>query len=224
MGLLRGWLGEKITAIHLWLHLNNKIYKRFHNVIIPSWNGTSQIDHLAISKYGIFIVETKNLKGWIFGSMDQAKWTQTLPRRKYSFQNPLRQTYRQKKVLAEFLNVKESAIFTMVFFVGDCQFMTPLPSNVMNIGLRRYIKNFKNPILSIEDVNHFSNVLKILKSESTLTKKDHIKSLHHRHTSTTTYPRCGGNLILRTTRKGPNIGSKFWRCDNYPRCRFSRTI
>lgn len=187
-------------------------------------HATSQIDHLVVSKYGIFIVETKNLKGWIFGSTHQSKWTQTLYGRKYSFQNPLRQTFRQKKVLAEFLKIKESAIFTMVFFVGDCHFMTPLPFNVMNKGLRRYIQNFKNPILSIEDVNHFSNVLRILKSESTLTKKDHIKSLHHRHTSTTICPRCGGNLILRTTRKGSHIGSKFWGCDKYPSCQFTKDI
>jgi len=62
----------------MWLWLRNKSYRRFHNVILPSHNGTTQKDHLIISFYGLFIVETKNKKGWIFGSEEKAKWTQSI--------------------------------------------------------------------------------------------------------------------------------------------------
>lgn len=40
-----------------------KTYHRFHNLIIPSRNGTTQIDHVVISPYGVFIIETKNMGG-----------------------------------------------------------------------------------------------------------------------------------------------------------------
>ena len=75
MRVLKGWFGEKKTTFFMWLSLNKDIYHRFHNIIIPSDNGTTQIDHLLISKYGIFIIETKNIKGWIFGSEKQERWT-----------------------------------------------------------------------------------------------------------------------------------------------------
>ena len=142
MNILRGWFGEKKTAFNMWLSLDSNVYRRFHDVIIPSKNGTTQIDHLLVSPFGLFIVETKNKKGWIFGSEDQPKWTQTLYGKKYSFQNPLRQTFRQKKVLSEFLGLNESMIRSVIYFVGDSKFKTQLPANVISSRLGRYIKQF----------------------------------------------------------------------------------
>ena len=82
---------------YLWLSLRNKRYYKFHNVILPSRSGTTQIDHIIISVYGLFIVETKNKKGWIFGTEYQTVWTQSIYGMNYTFQNPLKQTYRQKR-------------------------------------------------------------------------------------------------------------------------------
>ena len=94
---LRGWYGEKQVGFRLRLALNSKVYHRYHDLIIPAKFGTSQLDHLLVSEFGIFIVETKNKQGWIFGSGGQAKWTQVIYGKKYAFQNPLRQAYSQKK-------------------------------------------------------------------------------------------------------------------------------
>ena len=85
MSQFRGWIGEKKAAFYLWLSLDKTIYHRFHDITILANNGTTQIDHLIISKYGLFIVETKNRKGWIFGSAHQSKWTQTIHGMKFSF-------------------------------------------------------------------------------------------------------------------------------------------
>lgn len=224
MRLLRGWFGEKKTALNMWLWLDTNVYKRFHNVILPSKNGTAQLDHILVSPFGIFIVETKNYKGWIFGSEEQANWTQTLYKKKYSFQNPLKQSYRQKKVLASFLQIPESYIDVVVYFVGDCQFKTPLPSNVLNSGLGRYILGFKQQVFTEEDVIELTTILEKHVSSSTLTGRDHLQSLRERHSSTTVCPKCGNKLIQRTARKGPNTGSSFLGCSNYPRCRFTKNI
>lgn len=224
MKLLRGWLGETKTTFRLWLWLDGKTYRRFHDIIIPSKNGTTQIDHLLISQYGLFIIETKNYKGWIFGSENDLKWTKTLYGKKYQFQNPLRQTYRQKKVLCEFLRLDESIVHMVVYFVGDCKFKTPLPANVMKSGLSRYLKRFKIEVLTSEEVNSITDAIKQHLSHSKISRRGHVRSLRNRHKSTTICPNCGSNLVQRIAKKGANAGSKFLGCESYPRCRFARDI
>lgn len=40
--------------------------------------GMTQIDHIYISKFGIFVVETKNYKGWIYGKTHDKEWTKNV--------------------------------------------------------------------------------------------------------------------------------------------------
>lgn len=224
VSLFRGWIGEKKTTFYLWLSLNSKVYRRFHEVIIPSGNGTTQIDHLLVSPYGLFIVETKNKKGWIFGSKGQKNWTQSLYGNNYSFQNPIRQTFRQKKILSEFLGVNELTVHTVTYFVGKCKFKTELPDNVIRSRLGKYIKQFKDRILPPEEVDRVVGEIKYYVSESSLTTRDHLQSLRERYNSTTVCPKCGSKLVERTAKKGPNAGTKFLGCENYPKCKFTKDI
>jgi len=217
--MFEGWFGERKTQFNLWFSLNKELYRRFHDVIIPSSNGTSQVDHILVSPFGLFIVETKNLKGWIFGSESQSKWTQVVYGKKYSFQNPLRQTHRHKKVLSKFLDLDESHIETVVFFVGDSQFKTDLPSNVLSSGLGRYIKQFKDTVLSHDEIGRICSLL--IDTKGKISKREHIQSLHDRHSSDTVCPRCGSDLLERTVKKGPRTGTKFVGCSGYPKCRFT---
>ena len=224
MSLSKGWLGEKKVAFYMWLWLPKKTYHKFHDLIIPSTNGTSQIDHIVISIYGIFIVETKNKRGWIFGSEKNSSWTQSIYGNNYSFQNPLRQTFRQKKALSIYLNIEESKIHTIAYFVGNCEFKTEMPKNVINGKLCRFIKKSQRPILMFEEVDELVARVKWHERESTLTIKDHIKSLEARHSSNSTCPKCGSKLVQRVSRKGPNKGSRFLGCDSFPKCRYSTSI
>jgi hypothetical protein len=208
----------------MWLFLNKRTYKKFHNIIIPSPNGTTQIDHLVISPFGIFIIETKNKKGWIFGSAHQATWTQSIYGNSHSFQNPLKQTYRQKKILAGFLQIEEKAIQTVIYFAGDCRFKTQLPENVIRSRLSRYIKQFKKQTLTSGKVDQIVRTLEQHVSESELTKRDHIRSLRQRHQSKIICPKCGSELVERTAKKGPNAGRRFLGCENFPRCRFTKSV
>ena len=54
---------------------------------------TSQIDHLVLSEYGIFVIETKRYKGWIFGSEKAENWTQVIFKEKHQFRNPVKQNW-----------------------------------------------------------------------------------------------------------------------------------
>ena len=224
MSFLKGWIGEKMAAFSMWFWLNAKIYHRFHNVILASSNGTAQLDHIIVSAYGVFIVETKNKTGWIFGSEKQARWTQVIYGHKYSFQNPLRQTYRQKKVLAACLKIREEVIRPVVFFIGDSHFKTPMPANVIGGGLSIYIQSFKAPVLSPSEVDRIIRELSTYVSESKLKARDHLRSLRERHASTQLCPSCGAQLVQRTAKKGPHAGSQFWGCKRYPQCKFSKDV
>lgn len=144
-------------------------------------------------------------------------------KKKYSFQNPLRQTYRQKKVLEDFLGINESYISVIVYFVGDCKFKTSLPPNVIRSGLGRYIKSYKELLLSQKDIDDIVNKIQDHISESNLSTRDHVRSLRERHNSNTVCPRCGANLKVKVARKGTKAGSEFLGCENYPRCRFTKS-
>jgi len=163
-------------------------------------------------------------KGWIFGSADQFTWTQVIYKSKYKFQNPLRQTHRHKKVLSKYLSVKESSIQPVISFVGDVQFKTKLPSNVLRSGLSSYIKQFEEVIFSDDEVERITGLLSKVKSESKISKSEHIQSLKKRHSSNTICPKCGSDLVMRKVKQGERKGSQFLGCSSYPRCRFTKDI
>lgn len=222
MSTFRGWIGEKVASLGLWLSLDAKLYQRFHDVIVPASNGTTQIDHLVISPFGVFVIETKNISGWIFGSKDQRNWTQSLYGKTFSFQNPLMQNYRHTKCLAEYLDIDHSIIHPIVFFASGCTFKTPMPPNVLRSGLSSYISGFRQPLLTEIEIERLVTAIQELKANPFLTRRNHMRSLRDRYDSTDICPKCGGRLVERVAKKGPASGSRFLGCSGYPRCRYTR--
>ena len=224
MWMFKGWLGELKTGFNLWAGLDSSLYHSFHDVIIPSNHGTTQVDHIVVSPFGLFVVETKNYKGWIYGSADRSTWTQVIYKSKYKFQNPLRQTHRHKKILSKHLDVKESNIQPLISFAGDAEFKTELPSNVLRSGASSYIKQFKEVVFSDDEVSRISDALSKMKTESKISKSAHIQSLHNRYASDTVCPKCGSGLVMREVKQGPKKGTQFLGCSSYPKCRFTKDI
>ena len=74
----KGKKGERIVNRQARKLLDNNKYQLLENVTLPTVGGTTQIDQLIISIYGVFVVETKNMTGWIFGSPKQRIWTQII--------------------------------------------------------------------------------------------------------------------------------------------------
>jgi hypothetical protein len=212
----KGWLGEKVTSAGMWAMLDKDDYRKIDDVIIPTPNGTTQIDHVIISKYGIFVIETKNMRGWIFG-------TQSIYGVKHQFQNPLKQNYRHTRCLADFLKVDHDLIKSVVFFIGDCEFKTTMPRNVLNGGLISYIKEFKQVCFTSKQGEDIEKSLLLLKQDKSLNRQAHVASLSERHESSTTCPKCGGQLVSRVSKKGNMIGKSFLGCSHYPRCKYIKT-
>jgi restriction system protein len=108
-----GAVGEARVDAKLRRDLGEVDYEVFQDLIIPTVNGTTQIDNLVISRFGIFVIETKNMSGWIFGSADQANWTQVLHRKKFRLQNPLRQNYKHVKAVEQVFGFSKDTIHSV---------------------------------------------------------------------------------------------------------------
>lgn len=151
--LFKGLFGEMIVNIYLKIFLNKDEYHLIRNVILDAEDGSTQIDHIIVSKYGVFVIETKNMKGWIFGSPDQKMWTQKIYRFTETFQNPLHQNYKHLKTLESVLGIDFNKFHSLVVFVGNSTFKTAMPENVTTAGgCIRFIKSKKDILLGKEEI------------------------------------------------------------------------
>jgi restriction system protein len=224
----KGVLGEFVINLSTNLMLDKDRYHLIKNVTLPTDTGTTQIDHIIVSEYGVFVVETKNMKGWIFGGQHQKNWTQKIFKHTNKFQNPLHQNYKHLKVLEQLLGLQESQLHSVVVFIGDSTFKTEMPENVTyGGGYLRYIKSQTEPVLATEDV---TNIIDQIESgrfpRSFTTHRQHTKHVRtiiqekEKDTAdTVTCPRCDGAMVLRTAKKGSSAGQAFWGCEKFPTCR-----
>jgi len=153
----KGKWGEFQIALLFKFFLPKEQYTVLHNITLPTEDGTTQIDHIVVSRYGIFVVETKNMKGWIFGGEFQETWTQKIFKVTHKFQNPLRQNYKHTQTLGSMLELNSEAIYSVVVFIGDSTFKTSMPANVTYArGCVDYIKSKTNVVLSATQVAQIS--------------------------------------------------------------------
>ena len=64
---IRGHIEEKKVSAFL-ATLPSYEYKIFNDILLATESGTTQIDHIVVSRFGIFVIETKNYRGWITGN------------------------------------------------------------------------------------------------------------------------------------------------------------
>ena len=224
----RGLCGEAMVKFAAKLRLPADTYHAIHNVTMPTPDGTTQIDHIFVSRFGIFVVETKNMKGWIFGGESQAEWTQKIFRESYKFQNPLRQNYKHVKAVEAALDVAPKFIHSLVVFAGDCSFKSPMPANVTKgVAYITYIKSFCEPVLSELQVQCAVSQLQRARLEPTReTRRQHVQQLKRRAdpSAQRRCPRCGSSMVLRTAKRGTSAGGQFWGCSAYPKCKAIQNV
>lgn len=221
---VKGAFGELLVNGTARIFLPKITYRAFHNVTLPTEDGTTQIDHIYVSKFGLFVVETKHMQGWIFGSEKQSQWTQTIYRKSFKFQNPLRQNYKHTKTLEAALNIPKEAIHSVIVFTGNSTFKTEMPENVTKgIGFVKYIKSLDDVVLSEEQVTEVCNKIKQGRLEpNRKTHKEHVKNLQEsaREKAQNPWcPKCGKTMVLRKATRGASAGNQFWGCSGYPGCR-----
>lgn len=218
---VKGARGERRVNSILGRQLSSEEYEVFHDVTLHTIQGPTQIDHIVVSKYGVFVIETKNYTGWIFGDAKSAQWTQVIYGTKTRFQNPLRQNFRHTKAVESFLSLSPRYVHSVVVFVGDAEFKTDLPDNVTHLReLCPYVRSFRDLSLDTSRVSEIAQLL-----------SDHKEGREVRRTPTLNVapdepvcPKCGERMVLREARKGKDAGSQFWGCPRFPRCRGVRGI
>ncbi|WP_404356503.1 NERD domain-containing protein [Cytobacillus firmus] len=120
-----GDLGEYKVNIQLDQLPKSCIYLRDLLLSNPrSKTGYSQIDHIILSPYAIFVIETKNYSGTIYGAREKTKW---LRNGKFPMVNPFNQNFGHIKAVQSLVNnVESSSIVSIVSFSKRCTFKVEL--------------------------------------------------------------------------------------------------
>ncbi|MFP4348238.1 MAG: nuclease-related domain-containing protein [Desulfococcaceae bacterium] len=130
-------------------HFSGDAYHLLDNVTLRHRQSTTQIDHVLVSQYGIFVIETKGYRGWIYGNEADRKWTQVLYRAKFRFGNPIQQNAGHVAAVRSLFKLEASTFHSVVVFCGQPEFKTELPANVIHYrDLGRYIAGFTDQVIT----------------------------------------------------------------------------
>lgn len=151
----KGKAGERIVARQA--KALGKDFVLINDVTVLNRNGgTAQIDHILLSPYGVFVLETKHYKGDIYGKEDQKQWEQKFIKSSYKFYNPIIQNRTHVSILNHHLLGLADPNYThsIIVFTGNCRLRNRVPPFVFN-GRRwvRFIKkNFKDIVYTAHEV------------------------------------------------------------------------
>lgn len=222
----RGKVGEnKVARI---LHrLPPETYRVINDVLLKTSHGTTQIDHVVLSEYGIFVIETKNYTGWILGGEFSEEWTKSVYGNKYKFRNPLKQNYAHIKALMTVLEINTENVFIpIIAFSNKAEIKVHSSKNVVNFRkLKRCILCYQNPIVEIDKIVLYEAKLKGYTGYTKEDKHTHVAGVKAKANFTKANinmgicPKCGGKLIKRKGKYG-----KFLGCSNFPRCHFTYNL
>lgn len=173
-------------------YFENEGGKFLFNIYLPKTNNeTTEIDVLLICCKGVFVFESKNFSGWIFGNEADRYWTQTLPRgrgyasHKERFYNPIMQNAAHirhlKRIIGE--NVPTQSV---IVFSDECTFkdVTIESPNVIIVNrynvlseVRRVYEDEQTGCLTVEQVAHIYNMLYPYTQANDILKNRHISNL-----------------------------------------------
>lgn len=192
------------------------------NIYLPIKGKTTEVDLLLIHEKGLFVFEVKNYSGFIFGDLEQLKWTQRLQNgKRYSFYNPIRQNKTHIQALAEYLGLQEEDFFSYIVFSERCT-LKKVPENQERMAilrrvhllkhLRKYLKK-ATTIYTKEEIESLAQKLQAVINISEEEKQKHIDDVK------TKCPYCGSDLIERKGKFGTFAG-----CSTYPKCRYTGPV
>lgn len=204
--------------------LGNK-YHVYNDVLIPTTNGTSQIDHIIVSPYGIFVIETKNYKGWIFGGPNNYKWTQNIYGKKYTHYNPIKQNIGHITALKRLITGYDDRFISIIVFSMHASLKTNIDKEY-NV-IRRWklipkIRSYKKEILSENDIYKICSIIERYRLLDKKSKKKHVRRTKEQSkrkkfsVQNQICPICGAIIVKRTWKYG-----SFYGCSNYPKCKFT---
>ncbi len=184
----KGKQGEKLTEVELnKLRLLGHRGRVLRNVYVPKDNGeTTEVDVVFITKKGVFVIESKNYSGWIFGNEKDYVWTATLSKtNKNSFYNPVKQNENHVKWLKHYLNDK-IPMFSLIVFSKRCE-LKKIAVESENVHVIKREQVFKtidkiwdntDDILCESTMESIYKLLKALTNVDEATRLAHIKNIN----------------------------------------------
>ena len=226
-----GDYGEKRVSSFL-EDLDCKDYRVYNNILIRNGKYTTQVDHIIISRYGIFVLETKNIHGKVYGNGHAEFWKQYLPdigykrcgsTQEHQLRNPIWQNEGHIKTLLRLVFGDGVPVYGIVVFPNDADLMITADKPVLHMReVVPFIKQYCNIVITSDQMNFYRRRLFEVISTSESDRKVHLENVYRnkeRRDSAVAHgkcPKCGGNLILRKGKYGD-----FYGCSNYPRCRYT---
>ncbi len=223
----KGALGELAVSVKL-KDLDKSKYRKLHDIKLKNTsNNTSstQIDHIVVSTYGIFVIETKGYKGKIYGKENSRQWTQVIFNQKNYFMNPIFQNYAHIKAIESVIKeaYPQMLYHSIIAFSGEAN-IDSIEVSKARVCKIAYVSDLikelsSEEIISEDDVRNIVEIIEKNKSnESDFSHTREIKNLkkeNEEKIKQNICPRCGGKLVEREGRYG-----KFMGCSNFPKCRF----
>ncbi len=172
-----GWLGEHWAKQEL-KKLPSDKYKVLNDVLLKNGERTCQIDHIVVSPYGIFVIETKQYNGRIYGGKYDKHWIRYGKRnQKMFYENPIRQNYGHCMMVKELLNLDDSSVYNIACITS--RYVYP---KIRHDG--EFTRNFTiiDRILSYTEpkLENYEQIFEYLKSQNIKDKairKAHIKNI-----------------------------------------------
>jgi hypothetical protein len=176
-------IGETLVRKSLVENFQSQSWHLLNNVTLQLENHTTQVDHILVSRFGLFVIETKHYKGWLFGDEKSKEWTQIIWKKKSRFQNPIHQNYKHVKAIQDILDfIPKEHIIGIVVFTGDAVFKTKQPQNVYSLeSLIKYLKSLEQETLTENRLQFCVGRLECLRLALTReTDIEHINNLNNR--------------------------------------------
>jgi len=176
--------GEALVSRVLLSNFRPPDYHLMNHVTIRLEDGTTEIDHILVSRFGVYVIETKHYSGWIFANAADRTWTQVRFKWRFKFQNPIFQNKRHVRAVKELLDfLPPEAVKSIVVFSGGAEFKTETPEGVIEIGqLTEYLRQQTAVVMTPNRHQLCVGRLETVRlAISGATDVEHIRSLARRH-------------------------------------------
>lgn len=225
-----GEYGERRVSSYL-EDLPCEDYRVYNDLLIRDGNYTTQVDHIIISRYGVFVLETKNVHGKVYGSGNSEYWKQYLPDsgyKRYGFtqehqlRNPIWQNAGHIKSLRRLVFGINVPVYGIVVFPTETDLYVNCEQPVLHMwDVVPFIKQYRDKVLSTEQMSYYRRRLFEVISTSESDRKSHLENVYRNQerrdaaVASGRCPLCGGSLVLRNGKYG-----QFYGCSNYPKCTY----
>lgn len=176
--------GESLVTEAITKSFRSPDYHLFNHLTLKLNEGTTQIDHVLVSRFGVFVIETKDYRGWIFASPGQAQWTQVLFNGKHKFQNPILQNKLHVKAVTDLLDfLPADVVKSIVVFTEKAEFKTDVPLGVFRVSeLVSQIQKFKEEVMTMNRLQFCIGRLEAVRlAISGQTDLEHVAHLRRRY-------------------------------------------